>query len=785
MINPIPSQVELRFLQETEKELRYNPEKIGVLVVESFPALGRLVAYRFLEWVLHNPEGVISLPTGKTPEYFIREVQRLLEGWNRKRIKGELEGAGVKPERKPDMRGLRFVQIDEFYPINPLHLNSFFYYVDKYYIRGFGLDRSRALLINCGKIGLPENTGLEEIWQDGKVDLDLRYRSGTNALEKLQKRIIARIDQWCTEYEEKIRDLGGIGFFLGGIGPDGHIGFNVRGSDFYSTTRLTSVNYETHAAAALDLGGMEVARKRLVITIGLATITWNRDCTAVIMAAGEAKKKIVADAIQQPRNNRYPATALQCLEGARFYVTRAAAVNLGERRYLSLANHSDFAEEQVDRIMIDISLETGKSLKELASTDCRSDRFGRLVLEKTGKSAKALAEGVAEKLIRRIENGMMTQRNTVFLHTEPHHDDVMLAYLPFVVRHVREWSNQHHFATLTSGFTAVTNQYMLTKAKKLKLFIKSDSFSRLFDSGYFEPKNRSARNKDVWQYLDGVASRSPQQSLEGEMRRLARDLIEIYDEKDPRSLDDRIDELINYFETQYPGRRDLAHIQRLKGMCREWESDCLWGYFGWNAGSVYHLRLGFYTGDLFTEEPTIQRDVEPIVRLLSEIDPDVVGVADDPEASGPDTHYKVMQAISTALGIHSDKSGRRDIEVLCYRNVWYRYHPSEANLYVPVSLNMFSLQNSAFMNTFLSQKDAPFPSYEHDGPFSQLAQQIQVDQFRMLEACLGEAFFNEHPSALIRATRGMVFLNRLSLEDFYSRSRELREATELPAGAPL
>ena len=54
------------------------------------------------------------------------------------------------------------------------------------------------------------------------------------------------------------RALGGIGFFLGGIGPDGHIGFNVRGSDHFSTTRLTGVNYETQAAAASDLGGIEV-----------------------------------------------------------------------------------------------------------------------------------------------------------------------------------------------------------------------------------------------------------------------------------------------------------------------------------------------------------------------------------------------------------------------------------------------------------------------------------------------------------------------------------------------
>ena len=63
---------------------------------------------------------------------------------------------------------------------------------------------------------------------------------------------------------------------MGGIGPDGHIAFNVRGSDSNSTTRLTLTNFETQATAAIDLGGIEISRNRLkVITIGLGTITHN------------------------------------------------------------------------------------------------------------------------------------------------------------------------------------------------------------------------------------------------------------------------------------------------------------------------------------------------------------------------------------------------------------------------------------------------------------------------------------------------------------------------------
>lgn len=36
----------------------------------------------------------------------------------------------------------------------------------------------------------------------------------------------ANLEAECTEYERKIKAVGGIELFLGGIGPDGHIAFN-------------------------------------------------------------------------------------------------------------------------------------------------------------------------------------------------------------------------------------------------------------------------------------------------------------------------------------------------------------------------------------------------------------------------------------------------------------------------------------------------------------------------------------------------------------------------------
>ncbi len=777
--SPQLSQVEKIALQHSPFKDLYPPtEKIRTIVVENFPALGKLTAFRFLEWVQNNPGGVISLPTGKTPEHFIKWVTHLLNHWDEPDIQKELEAYGLNPTQKPDMRSLHFVQIDEFYPINPWQHNSFFFYVNQYYIDGFGLDPDKALLMDCTKIGLPEGETLDSVWPNLEVDLSLRFRPGNTLLERKQKDVLHRIDQWTLEYEEKIRALGGIGFFLGGIGPDGHIGFNVRGSDHLSSTRLTPTNYETQAAAATDLGGIEVARKRLVITIGLGTITYNPDCTAIIIAAGETKAKVVADAIQQEKNILYPATVLQDLPNARFYITRGAAKLLVERQFHCYQEKQHFTDQDAEKIIVDLALKKKKRVTDLTKRDFQSDRFGALLLKNRPETPQELTRKVYQSLVQKIENGTRVLSNTRFLHTEPHHDDIMLGYLPHVVRHIRNASNTHFFACLTSGFTSVTNKHMLQLVKNLQHFIDTPEFIQMMEEGYFDPEDEIGRNRDVWQYLDGVAANSTYQKNEGTARRLLRNLITIFEEYDRQNIKNRLPELEHYFKTQYPGKKDPQHIQQLKGMCREWEAECLWGYFGWNCSNVRHLRLGFYTGDIFTEEPTIERDVNPIIKLLEEVNPDIVTVALDPEASGPDTHYKVLQAIAEALKRYEKSSGRSDIKVWGYRNVWYRFHPSDANIFVPVSLNMFSVMDSAFMNSFISQKDASFPSYEHDGPFSELAQKIQVDQYQKIKTCLGREWFYENPRPMIRATRGLVFLKELTLEEFYHFSQELRQMLE-------
>ncbi|MBE0551491.1 MAG: glucosamine-6-phosphate deaminase, partial [Ignavibacterium sp.] len=591
------SKVEQYYLAQSKKELIYKPtEKIPVIQVANFPELGRMTALRFIEWMQQNPGGVVSLPTGKTPEHFIKWVAYFLKNWGKNDVFESLRKVDLDPAIRPDISSLRFVQIDEFYPIDSHQHNSFYYYIQKYYFSNWGLDIKKALLMNINEIPTANNFTLSEIFPDENIDLSLRTRWASTTLERYQKQTIELVDQFSTDYEKKIRDMGGIGFFLGGIGPDGHIGFNVMGSDHYSTTRLIQTNYETQAAAATDLGGIEVAKKRLVITIGLDTITYNPDTTAIIIAAGEAKGNIVRDSIQTSITNKYPATVLQRLPNARFYLTDGAAFRLVERRYNDVLKEKEISEASIERAVVNLCLDRNKSLLDLDDQDYNSNKLTKLILERTNKSPQQIGSKIHQSIIERFNRGMDPVSNQVILHTGPHHDDITLGYLPYIAHLVRDASNAHYFVTMTSGFTAVTNSYMVGLLEDLKYFLDQPDFISRTTTNYFEPGFHEGKDRDVHLYLDGLAAHSKTIRKEAVSRRLLRNMMELYKEE-------RVDELINYFKTQYPGKKDIPEVQKLKGMMREWEEELVWAFFGINTNFVEHMRLGFYQGDIFTENP--------------------------------------------------------------------------------------------------------------------------------------------------------------------------------------
>lgn len=804
----LASGVERRALRASGRaRCRYPGENVAVLEVETFPLLGRLVAARFLEWVQDNPGGVVSLPTGRTPEHFIRWVKRFLAGWDEPEAREELAALGVDAARgRPDMRSLHFVQIDEFYPMDPAQANSFHAYVSEHYIRGFGLDPAKAVLIDAWRLGCPAGETAGALF-DGGVDLSLRCRAARTDREAAQQRAIAAADDFCTAYEDRVAALGGIGFFLGGIGPDGHVAFNCRGADLHCTTRLAPTNYETQAAAAGDLGGIETARKSLVITIGMRTITANPDAVAIVFAAGDAKAAVVADTVQGARSNLRPGSALAALPNARFVVTRSAASRLHARvleDFSRAAASLGPCDEAAHRAVVDVALRAGKRLDEIGVEDLAADPFGAAMLAGRGGAgagasfAAALAGAARDALVAKIERGLAPRAGATFFHTAPHHDDIMLGYLAKVGHEAAQAGSSHTFAYMTSGFNAVTNGHAASALRGAAAWLDGSPAARAAArAGAFEPPPGAPEeyDRDVDILLDGHAARDAGAGRVGLHRRVLRVVASVFggggDRREwasPDWLASSARSAAAYYEGQHPGQKDEPRYQTLKGMLREFEADLLWGFHGFSASkAVRHLRLGFYKGDLFTEEPEVRRDVAPVLELLEAAPPDVVTVALDPEGSGPDTHYKVLQAVAAAVRGYARRADgpgpgsgrpRREVRVWGYRNVWYRFHATEATLMFPTSPSEQAALCDCFDTCFLSQREASFPAPEYDGQFSHLSQKVQAEQYQTLVTLLGRNYFREHPDPRMRAARGCIFIAEMGLQDFARRVRELSDVTE-------
>ena len=762
------SQVENCFFESSNLAEPTTP--VPHIVVKNVPDLGLLTALRFLEWTADNPQGVISLPTGKTPEYFIKWTQQILANWNDTKIEKLRREHGLSISDKPDLHQLRFVQIDEFYPIDPQQHNSMFNYVQKFYVNGFGLDPKNCLLINCAEIPRPSRYLQQDIFPNFIIDLSLRLREPKSDIEKRQKKTIFAVDQWCSEYENRIQELGGIGFFLGGIGPDGHIAFNVRGSDHNSTTRILETNFETQAASAADLGGIEISRNRLALTIGLSTITSNPDVTAIIFAAGEAKAGIVKDSLESYPDINYPATVLQRVSGSRFYLTKGAAVLLDDMQISPEA----WTPVHTERAVVQLCKKLNKFGHNLTLDDLTNDPVTAAIPNLNGTTL----DTVLDSLKGKIQKLASLPNNKAILHTGPHHDDILLGYSPLVTHLVRSAENKNYFAVMTSGFTSVTNSYISSILKKTLKLLQVGKIQMTDYPDFFEKGFQLKKGKDVYHYLDKVSAQNFDGQIRGLCHRIVRSLVSIYKLKSKKELAEKIGQIREYLSGYYDGENNPPDIQRLKGMLREFEEELAWAHYGVRMEDIHHLRLGFYTGDIFTEIPEQGRDVEPILNLIKQTNPDIITLALDPEGSGPDTHYKVLQAIAEAIRIWEKEKDLSNVRIWGYRNVWYRFDPAEANLMFPVSLNSMAVLRDTFMTCYLSQKEASFPSYELDGPFCDLTQKIWVEQHATMELALGKDFWyqNEHPH--LRATHGLVFLKEMTVDDFLSQARSLEESVE-------
>jgi len=113
----------------------------------------------------------------------------------------------------------------------------------------------------------------------------------------------------CLAYEAAIKASGGIEFFMGGIGGDGHIAFNEPGSSLHSRTRIKTLTWETRLANSRFFGGDPEKVPTKALTVGIGTVMDARE--VLILVSGRAKARALQAAVEGAVSHWCPLSCLQ------------------------------------------------------------------------------------------------------------------------------------------------------------------------------------------------------------------------------------------------------------------------------------------------------------------------------------------------------------------------------------------------------------------------------------------------------------------------------------------
>jgi len=257
-----------------------------VIVQPTESAAASLVARVTGHELRANSHLVLGLATGRTMEQVYRQLVRMHK------------------DEKLDFSLCSTFNLDEYVGLFPADPNSYRHYMDHHLFNHVNVDKRNTHLPN----GLASDLEAE-----------------------------------CKQYEGLIKRFGGIDLQLLGIGRAGHIGFNEPLSALRSRTRVKALTPTTLKQNAQFFGSEEKVPRR-AITMGVGTIIEARRC--ILLATGEAKAQVIAQAVEGPITSMVTATALQLHPRCTVVVDEAAASRLREREYYEwvFANEPEWEE---------------------------------------------------------------------------------------------------------------------------------------------------------------------------------------------------------------------------------------------------------------------------------------------------------------------------------------------------------------------------------------------------------------------------------------------------------
>lgn len=119
----------------------------------------------------------------------------------------------------------------------------------------------------------------------------------------------ADLNAECERYEAKIESYGGIELFMGGMGADGHLAFNIPGSSIQSRTRLVDLNYDTIVANSRFFDNDLNQVPKQALTVGVQTVLDSKE--VLVLVNGYKKARALQNVVENGINHMWTLSALQ------------------------------------------------------------------------------------------------------------------------------------------------------------------------------------------------------------------------------------------------------------------------------------------------------------------------------------------------------------------------------------------------------------------------------------------------------------------------------------------
>ncbi len=470
---------------------------------------------------------------------------------------------------------------------------------------------------------------------------------------------IERVNESCREYEQAIRDAGGIDLQLLGIGRTGHVGFNEPGSARESRTRLITLDHVTRMDAASDFFGEQYVPRR-AITMGVGTILEAK--RVILMAFGEGKAAVVARAVEGPITAAVAASFLQEHSDARFMLDEAAAAEMTRYKTPWLVGAVTWDRSMTRRAVIWLAQLLDKPILKL--TDMDYNEHGLQDLVASAGSAYDINLGVFRQMtetitgwpggkpdelkrpgdISRPSDKTFPKRVLVF---SPHPDDDVISMGGTLIRLVDQ-KHEVHVAYQTSANIAVFD------ADALRFADFAVEFNNLFGIGV----EQAAKIERV------------------------------------------IEEFLRH---KAPGQVDSRDVQQIKGLIRRGEARAAGRDCGVPVERLHFMDMPFYETGTVRKKPLGEEDIRLTMELLEKIKPHQVYAAGD--LSDPHgTHRVCLSAVLQAFERMKDRPWVRECEVWLYRGAWQEWEPERVEMAVPISpMELMRKRSAVFKHQ--SQKD--------------------------------------------------------------------------------